>query len=212
LSNYLTVIERKTTKIQINIAFVRLIFPSDSNKLMQNFDIFIFFHFLLSLSKFWSEIASWMFSEKKNFRGHCCSWALPPTHSIFENASSRFWQVAPIRGSIDLKRGLDVGRCVTCCEPTFKQARPDSTRARGLRLAWREPECFVPSSTGGEETPRRVPWLESKKRVKPGARVSSWEAAEFHTLYTFYIAFDYARSRWLRAAREFAQLARPAGE
>lgn len=82
----------------------------------------------------------------------------------------RFWQVASIRSPIDLKRGepswtrRDVGRCVTCCEPTFKQARPGSTRARGLRLAWREPECFAPSSTGGEETPRRVPWLESTRR------------------------------------------------
>lgn len=102
---------------------------------------------------------------------------------------------------------------IACCEnlaarePTFKQARSGLARARSLRLAWREPECFVPPPTEEERRDSLVESLvdrvDSKKRVKLGARVSSWEEAEFHTLYTFYVTFDYAKNRWLRVAREF---------
>lgn len=83
----------------------------------------------------------------------------------------RFWRATPIRSPIDLKRGdwevwtrRDVGRrCVTCCEPTFKQARLGArTRPTASMTGTRMLRSIINRWRG--ETPRRVPWLESTRR------------------------------------------------
>lgn len=138
-----------------------------------------------------------MFREKGNFRSHRRSRTLPTNSSL--KMRRRFWWAASIRGPIDLKWGVtekpgrDAGRCVTCFEPTFKQARPGSARARGLRLAWREPECFVPSSTGGEERlrgeSRGSSRLEEASQARsPGLKLrGGWIPHSLYLLYCLWL-------------------------
>ena len=176
---------------------------------------------LLIISFKRGEIASWTFSEKKNFREYC--WTLLPIASfdlwelvvVFGKWSRYTWpdrfkarRDGPSRGSDERRI---VGWCVTCCEETFKQARPDSsldarTRPTASMTGTRMLRSIINRRRGDSRGESRgSSRLEgSESSPEPGSQA---ERRLNSTLYTFYIAFDYARSRWLRAARESAQFA-----
>lgn len=83
-----------------------------------------------------------------------------------------FGERDPIRFKARRRRQVerrDVDRCCVAWLQSRLSRRGQArlgARARSLRLAWREPECFVPPSTGGEEMPWSASWIESTRRCE----------------------------------------------